>query len=63
LPEEIEELYLTNSSSVILGLDPGISSKVEILKSTNDSNILKSNVSKDASKSNGESIDSVSSTE
>jgi len=50
-------------SSVILGLDPGISSKEKKIKNTNGSEILKSNISKDVSIINNESIDSWSSQE
>jgi hypothetical protein len=51
------------SSSVILGLDTGISSKVKHLENTKDSEISKSNISKVESKSSSELIDSGSSPE
>jgi hypothetical protein len=51
------------SSSVILGLDPGISSKAKLKNESNDSEILKSNVSKEFLISSNELIDSGSSPE
>jgi UDP-N-acetylmuramoylalanine-D-glutamate ligase len=51
------------SSSVILGLDPGISSKEKHLENTKDSEIIKSNVSKEVLISSNELIDSWSSQE
>ncbi|MFA5916630.1 MAG: NAD-dependent DNA ligase LigA [Candidatus Gracilibacteria bacterium] len=52
-----------STSSVILGLDPGISSKVENLENTKDSKLLKIKASKDISISSSELIDSGSSPE
>ncbi|NDK08885.1 DUF58 domain-containing protein [Candidatus Gracilibacteria bacterium] len=49
---------IKHSHSVILGLDPGISSKVENLKNTKDTNIFKSIFSRDDKKNISESIDS-----
>jgi excinuclease UvrABC helicase subunit UvrB len=51
------------SGGVILGLDPGISSKVRQVKNTKDTEILKNNVSNDVSISSSELIDSGSSPE
>ncbi|MFA5916849.1 MAG: DNA polymerase [Candidatus Gracilibacteria bacterium] len=56
------ELYKKQTSSVIPA-EAGISSKVEKLENTNDSEYLKNNVSKENSTSSSELIDSLSSKE
>ncbi len=59
----LKTFVISTSSSVILGLDPGISSKEKHIESNKETNNLKCYNSKDISKCNDELIDSGSSPE
>jgi hypothetical protein len=54
-------MRVISKNDVIFEIDPGVSSKEESLDETNESNILKSNVSEEISTSNNELIDPESS--